>query len=115
MSRVTEDPTITPDNVDGPRYIRSPILIVEGNGGGGYSLTLAPDQLDTTLTEPRLFGIMLSDLVDHIAAAYAQIVNRDERDIREALMKTMRDEDRFKQKDPSRGNMRGCTIKPRGN
>jgi len=67
------------------------------------------------MTEHALFGVVLSDLLDHIARAYHQATGRDERAIREAVLKVMRDEDRFKARDPSRGSMSGATVFPQRN
>ena len=70
-------------------------------------------EIDPMHSTPAVFGILLSDLLDHIAADYAGVSNRDERDIRVSILKIMRDEDRFKEKDPCRGSSRGVTIMPK--
>ena len=58
----------------------------------------------------ELFGIAISDLIDHIADAYHQTTGRDVRDIRARIVKVLRDEDRFKEKDPKRTQMSGRVI-----
>jgi hypothetical protein len=58
----------------------------------------------------ELFGIAISDLIDHIADAYHQTTGRDKRDIRASIVKVLRDEDRFKEKDPKRTQMSGKIV-----
>jgi hypothetical protein len=87
-----------------------PIIIVEKDGDNGELYRLHLSELDERMTEPRLFGILLSDLLDHIARAYGHVTGRDERDVRAQIMKTLRDEDRFKGKDPSRVKQSGITT-----
>ena len=62
------------------------------------------------LRDYRMFGIVISDLLDHIANAYQHAIGRDLRDIRADIMKVLRDEDRFKKKDPSRSKMSGQVV-----
>lgn len=90
-----------------------PVIIVEQTEDNKQLYRLHLTELDQMANTPKLFGIVLSDLVDHIARAYHHSTGRDERDIRRDIVKVMRDEDRFKEKDPARGNLRGVTIMPR--
>jgi hypothetical protein len=62
------------------------------------------------LRDYRMFGIVISDLLDHIANAYHHAIGRDLRDIRADIVKVLRDEDRFKKKDPSRSRMSGQVV-----
>ena len=93
-----------------PTVIYRPILIVENTEGGKqlYRINLA--ELDQLAHSPKVFGIMLSDLTDHVAAAYADATGRDARDVRAEVVRTFRDEDRFKEKEPGRGRIRGVTV-----
>lgn len=112
MDRVQNDDSLIPPDGQPPNFIERPIIIVHNIGGGrqGYILNLT--ELDPALNEPGAYGIVLSDLLDHIAAAYYRTTGRDERDIRAQIAKVMKDEDCFKEKDPSRGRMKGATIMP---
>jgi hypothetical protein len=92
-----------------------PVIIVEMAEDNEPYYRLHLNELDEHLNEPRLFGIVLSDLMDHLAHAYRDVTGRDERDIRAQIMKTLRDEDRFKKKDPSRVQQSGLTIRPQNN
>jgi hypothetical protein len=97
------------------RIVHRPIIIVEALEGEQQQYFLCLEELDSMLNEPRLFGIMVSDLIDHIAGAYHQVSGRDVRDIRRDIVKTLRDEDRFKENDPSRVQNHGVITTPRGN
>jgi hypothetical protein len=63
------------------------------------------------LRDYRMFGIVISDLLDHIANAYHHTIGRDLRDIRADIVKVLRDEDRFKKKDLSRSQMSGTVAR----
>ncbi len=112
MGRIKDDDSLKdmmPD--EGMNVITDPILIVSAHGNNQrYMINVSA--LDPMAHEPKLFGILLSDLVDHIAASYAQTTQRHEADIRATLIKTLRDEDRFKTKDPGRARQRGYQHKP---
>lgn len=110
MNRVTKDDSLK--DFAGRTIIYRPIIIVEATEDGKQQYRLHLAELDQMMNEPKLYGIVLSDLLDHLAAAYAQSTGRDQRDVRYDILKTMRDEDRFKDKDPSRGKLRGATIRP---
>lgn len=110
MDRVREDESLKDEA--GRIVLYRPIIIVEAAQAGKQQYRLHLTELDQMMNEPQLYGIILSDLLDHIAAAYARQSDRDQRDIRYEILKVMRDEDRFKDKDPSRGGLRGATIMP---
>lgn len=110
MDRVREDDELK--DIAGRTIIYRPVFIVEQTDEKKLQFRLHLTELDQMMNEPRLYGIVLSDLLDHIAAAYARQSHRDQRDIRYEILKVMRDEDRFKDKDPSRGGLRGATIMP---
>ena len=95
----------------GRTILYRPIIIVEATDDNKQLYRLHLAELDPNGTEPKLYGIVLSDLLDHIAHAYWQTAGRDPRDLRAEIFKVMRDEDRFKEKDPTRGQMRGATAK----
>jgi hypothetical protein len=90
-------------------YIEAPAIIVHRTEGG-YQYIIGIGNVDERADSPEMFGVMMSDLLDHIAAAYHDATGRDQRDIRAQLFKVMRDEDRFKEKDPTRGGGRGRTF-----
>jgi len=116
MNRVKDDDNLRHAlHQHGPTPIHDPIIIVHGLEGNRQQYILHLENLDQMMQEPKLFGIVLSDLLDHIAAAYNRSNGRDERDIRDTIMRVMRDESRFKDKDPRRGNMLGATIRPKAN
>jgi hypothetical protein len=111
--RVQDDDSLIPPGGDPSGFIRNPIIIVHKIDDGSIRYLLSLGEIDEHLDDPRAVGILLSDLLDHLAAAYQTTTNRDQRDLRAAIFKVMRDEDRFKEKDPSRGTARGATIWPR--
>lgn len=91
-------------------YIEEPLVIVHQIEGGRFGYIINSSPADERGDNPAVFGVVLSDLLDHIAAHYHNITGRDERDIRAHIFKVMKDEDRFKEKDPSRGNATGKTF-----
>lgn len=110
MAPVRQDDSLRP-----PADIDRPFIIVNKNDEGGEGYLVDITRLDPLGNEPRRFGVILSDLIDHIAFAYSGILARDQCDIRAHIVKVMRDEDRFKEKDPTRGKMSGTTITPSKN
>jgi len=64
---------------------------------------------DPDMSQPGMFGIVLSDLVDHIALAYHQASGLDVRAVRREIVKVMADEERLKKSDPGRAPARGKT------
>jgi len=90
-----------------------PIIIVERTDDDKQLFRLHITELDPMANDPIKFGIIMSDLIDHLAAAYHDTTGRDLRDIRAQIVKVMRDEDRFKEKDPKRGQLTGITIMPK--
>lgn len=111
MSRVKDDDSLK-DMMpkDGPNFIEHPIIIASADGDKQNYL-ISVSELDPMGQEPKLFGIMLSDMIDHIAAAYVQTTGRDEAEIRETLIRTLRKEDKFKTRDPNRAPQRGYQPK----
>ena len=102
----------------GPIIIDEPVLVVHNvqtNGKKVQQYLLHLSTLDPLMQEPKLWGILLSDLCDHIADAYHRTTGRDVRDLRATIMKVMRDEDRFKQADPARGGQIGAMVLPKAN
>lgn len=95
--------------------IQRPVVIIEHLASGSCQFRLFPNELDPLVNQPVLFGILLSDLIDHIAHLYCGTTGRDERALREEIAKVMRDESRFKDKDPSRSQSRGATVWPAKN
>lgn len=92
-----------------PTVISRPLIIVEATERGTQKYHVFLSHLDQFGSDTRAFGIILSDLADHIAMAYHQSTGRDVKDIKAELVKIMRDEDRFKERDPKRGNLTGHT------
>ena len=113
MSRITNDDSMKNEQIGG--MIENPIIVIHRAEDAQFRYILNLAEIDARLDDPRIAGIMLSDLLDHIAAFYASVSSRDERDVRSVIFKVMRDEDRFKEKDPTRGNQRGATIYPHRN
>lgn len=113
MDRVRRDDSLK-DFADRP-IVERPVIIVEMTDDGKQQVRILIGELDQQTNDPRLFGILMSDLLDHIAAGYHHCTGRDERDVRAELVKVMRDEDRFKEKDPTRGKLTGATVMPRRN
>ncbi len=94
--------------------IERPIIIVHKIEGGAVRFEISiSEMLDpANMIGPVIPGILLSDLLDHLAHAYHQMVpDRAEQDIRADILKAMRDEDRFKKNDPSRSGMAGGLVR----
>jgi hypothetical protein len=113
MKRVQEDDELK--DAAGNTIIYRPIIVIEQTDDNEQLYRLHLEELDPHGNKPKLYGIILSDLLDHIAAAYHRMTGRDERDIRYDIMKVFKDEDRFKTNDPKRGGLRGTTQSPIGN
>jgi hypothetical protein len=111
--RVKEDESLK--DIAGRTILYRPIIIIEAIDGGRQQYRLHLSELDAHMNEPATYGVLLSDLLDHIAAAYRGATGRDERDLRAQIMKVLQDENRFKDKDPSRARLRGITVKPAAN
>jgi hypothetical protein len=111
--RIQDDDSLIPPGGDPSGFIRNPIIVVYKTDDGGVRYLISFGDINENMDDPRVAGVLLSDLLDHIAAAYQATTGRDQRDLRAAISKVMRDEDRFKEKDPSRGAARGATIWPR--
>ena len=111
--RVQDDDSLIPPGGDPSGIIRDPIIVVHRSDGESIRFVLMLNEIDKNLDDPRTVGILLSDLLDHVATLYHKASGRDPRDVRSAIFKVMRDEDRFKEKDPTRGNPKGATVWPR--
>jgi hypothetical protein len=86
----------------------------DGREGAVFEINLKemfddiPPEMNDDQAKSGIAGIMLSDLLDHIVNALHQTTGRDPRDIHAYVLKVMRDEDRFKEKEgPSRSGMEG--------
>jgi Domain of unknown function (DUF5076) len=110
MNRVQEDDELK--EAAGITIIYRPIIVIEQTDDNEQLYRLHLGEIDPLGNEPQLYGIILSDLLDHIAAAYHRTTGRDERDIRYDIMKVFKDEDRFKTNDPKRGGSRGTMQSP---
>ena len=111
--RVQDDDSLIPPGGDPSGFFRNPLIIVHQIEDGSLRYVISLGPIDKTMDDPRVAGVLLSDLLDHLAAAYQATTGRDQRDVRAAIVKVMRDEDGFKEKDPTRGNPKGATVWPR--
>jgi|SRR5262245_41070864 len=95
--------------------IDNPLIIIHDDGKKNYQFIINVTNMKRTGDDLCVFaGILMSDLIDHIAFAFRGHLGRDERDIRSVIFKVMKDEDRFKQKDPSRASAFGKFFTPDG-
>jgi hypothetical protein len=105
MTNIKYDPSLKEDFK--PRIITDPVVLVEqAKDGEALRFTLHPEFF--AHNDAAGWGVLLSDLIDHIAHMGATLSGRDVRDVRASLVKVMRDEDRFKEKDPERAQQRGA-------
>jgi hypothetical protein len=107
-SRIKEDPNLR--QLGESRVIVDPIIIVEACGGG-TRFRLFPDTLKGEVNCPVGFGIILSDLIDHIAKHYSTRTGCDESFARTCLMEVLNGEDRLKDQNPGRGKQVGHTFR----
>jgi hypothetical protein len=108
-NRVKDDPNLTESGE--PRMLERPIIIVEQSRDGSQRYLIFPEELDPQLESPASFGILLSDLLDHIASTYRSMTGQDEQALRDVIFKIMLEENRLKDADPSRGEPRGAMGK----
>jgi hypothetical protein len=113
--RVRRDDSLVPPGGELSGFIRDPVIIVHQDQDRKLRYLLQFAVVDEGMGDPRFAGVILSDLLDHAAAAYAATTGRDQRDVRAVIAKVMRDEDKFKEKDPSRGQASWTTVWPRRN
>lgn len=95
--------------------LQDPIVIIKDNGDGKQGYIISVTSLDPKANEPERFGVILSDLIDHIAHAYEDVGLGKYADLRAHILKTLNKEDEFKRKDPKRGGISGTTIMPKTN
>jgi hypothetical protein len=74
----------------GRTILYRPIIIVEMDENNEPFYRLRLNELDERLNEPGLFGIVLSDLIYHIAHAYSHVTDRDQRDIEAEIAEVCR-------------------------
>lgn len=94
--------------------IQNPIIIVKDNDGK-QDYIIGVTALDPKANEPERFGVILSDLLDHVARAYADLGLGESKTVRAHIVKTLNNEDRFKEQDPNRGKITGKTVMPKAN
>ena len=109
MTRFTEDSTLVEQIPNLPTDV---IILMSGTDKSATTI-VNPTQLDPFLSKPTIYGVVVSDIIDHIAAAYAQLTGADMVALSEAILATARREHKFKKDDPSRSQMRG-TVKIEG-
>jgi hypothetical protein len=114
MNRIKDDDSVLKGIEPGAHYIEQPIVVVHMIAGN-LRFILSINELDETASDPRVFGILISDMIDNIAAAYRHQTGWDEDEIRRKIMKAVVDENRFKEEDKDRVQMRGATIFPKRN
>lgn len=89
------------DDLDLPGFVANPIIVIHGDGEDQrHIIDIA--QVDEAANEPALFGILISDLVDHVAKAYHDLTDAPESAIKARIMRAILDENRFKCRDPER-------------
>jgi hypothetical protein len=87
--------------MNGPKVLVNPLFVAEMEG---ENMTIHIGIADRPI---ELFGVAISDLIDHIANAFHQSTGCDVRDVRAKIVKVLRDEDRFKEKGPKRAPVVG--------
>lgn len=87
--------------------VHHPLLIIEVNPDGRHQIRI---NLNAVPRDPRAFGVLMSDTIDHLASAYQRIADRDPHEVRAAIYSILISEEKLKQKDPSRGNLRATTV-----
>src|SRR5882762_10632029 len=106
---------MTDKDQEGRIIIYRPIVMIEALDGDRQQYRVHLSEIDETANDPRVFGIILSDLVDHIAQAYHHATGRDLIDVRAQIVKVFKDEDRFKEKEPGRAKITGSLNRGRAN
>jgi hypothetical protein len=113
--RIRDDDSLVPPGGEMPGFFEEPAIVVHKVEGGKVGFAICTAVFDERMDTPAVYGIIISDLIDHLAASYASTTGRDAKDVRAQLHKVVRDEERFKEKDPARGRGRGATIFPKRN
>jgi hypothetical protein len=66
----------------GRTIIFRPLIIIEMTDDNEPLYRLHLQEVDEHMNRPEMFGIVLSDLLDHLAHAFHRVTGRDQRDIR---------------------------------
>lgn len=111
---IEDDPTLTPPPEGRPVYFENPILIVNRRDDGSIGYVFAPNEIEPGFDPmgDKIFagGILLSDILDHMAHAYSATTGMTQDACRKALWREARDENRLKERDPDRYKARGFTT-----
>lgn len=112
--RIKEDKSILPKAGE-PADLGQPFLILgKMPGEDNFRIGFAVEGMDPSASTPEIYGIVLSDVVDQIAAAYHAFNGSDPGEVRATIHRVIRDEEEMKRKDPRRGRGRGATIWNKG-
>lgn len=79
------------------------VVLLEGKVCVGFQ----PGPLDETYSDPRVAGVLLSDMLDHLSLAYADMTGQTADETREYVMGVMLHENAAKRRDPSLSQIRG--------
>ena len=71
MDRVKDDHNLSDPGDE--RVLERPVIIVEQLNDGNLRYLIFPEELDSGLNSPESFGVLLSDLLDHIASTYRSL------------------------------------------
>lgn len=115
MTRVKDDDELRNRFTGGRVEIDRPVLIVHTVESGRNEFILNFSELDPMLDKAYAWGILLSDILDHAAAAYVGHGHRSERDVRDRIMRALKKENQLKEDDPTRGGQTGATLRPKAN
>ncbi len=91
--------------------IQQPIIIVHQVAGGKQEYLIWPEVLDRQMKQPRISGVLLSDLLDHLVAAYQMKTGKPDAEIRSEIMRVLLEENKLKAANPTRGDRRSV-LKP---
>ena len=79
-----------------------PVIVIDAHEPDKLRYLMNLTGMDPFLNDPRIWGIVASDLICNIADVYAKHTNRNMRDVRDAIMRVLREENRLKDLDPER-------------
>ena len=114
MTRVKDDAELLKPITEAME-IHRPIALIHAVESGRNEFLLHFSEIDPMLDKPYAWGILMSDLLDHIAAAYVGHGYRTEREARDRILRAMKKENQLKEDDPSRGGQTGATLRPKAN